>query len=249
MPKATDKTFIDKLNSLWRDRSEKYEPLRFKEGFVLQHYAAKVEYATTGWLNKNKDPLNESVARLFAYSSEKYVASLFQDYLGDDDAADPVATKSAIVTAVKTRVMRKGGGFFRTVGQRHKEQLHSLMEQLKSTQPHFVRCIVPNAEKRAGKIDVPLVLDQLRCNGVVEGIRICRAGFPNRLPFAEFKQRYEILTPGVIPQGFMDGRKAALTMLQALQMDENKYRVGSSKVFFRATVVSDSVFLTRVMHD
>lgn len=72
---------------------------------------------------------------------------------------------------------------FRTVSQLYKEQLNKLMITLRNTNPNFVRCIIPNHEKRAGKIDAPLVLDQLRCNGVLEGIRICRQGFPNRIPF------------------------------------------------------------------
>lgn len=72
---------------------------------------------------------------------------------------------------------------FRTVSQLYKEQLAKLMVTLRNTNPNFVRCIIPNHEKRAGKIDAPLVLDQLRCNGVLEGIRICRQGFPNRIPF------------------------------------------------------------------
>lgn len=67
--------------------------------------------------------------------------------------------------------------------------------------------------EQAGKIDAPLVLDQLRCNGVLEGIRICRQGFPSRIIFQEFRQRYEILTPGVIPKGFMDGKKACEKMV------------------------------------
>lgn len=82
-------------------------------------------------------------------------------------------------------------GMFRTVSQLYKEQLAKLMVTLRNTNPNFVRCIIPNHEKRAGKIDAPLVLDQLRCNGVLEGIRICRQGFPNRIPFQEFRQRYQ----------------------------------------------------------
>jgi myosin protein heavy chain len=66
------------------------------------------------------------------------------------------------------------------------------MAQLQATQPHFVRCIVPNNHKKPGRVDVPLILDQLRCNGVLEGIRIARLGYPNRLPFVEFRQRYEV---------------------------------------------------------
>ena len=87
------------------------------------------------------------------------------------------------------------------------------MGTLNSTKPNFVRCIIPNYDKRAGKIDNHLVLDQLRCNGVLEGIRICRQGFPNRILFQEFRQRYEILCPGIVPKGFMDGRKAAQKMV------------------------------------
>ena len=97
------------------------------------------------------------------------------------------------------------------------EQLNNLMDTLGQTQPHFVRCIIPNHEKKAGKIVAPLVLDQLRCNGVLEGIRICRLGFPNRILFQEFRQRYEILTPGVNPKGFMDGKKAAENMVSGPQ--------------------------------
>lgn len=226
MPKATDKTFIEKLNGLWKGKSSKYEVPRFNTGFILQHYAGKVEYKTDGWLDKNKDPLNENITRLLAASSDSYIADLFSDYLGEQDDS---------LSRIKG-VTKKGA--FRTVAQRHKEQLQSLMAQLYSTQPHFVRCIIPNNDKKPGKFDVKLILEQLRCNGVLEGIRICRAGFPNRLLFADFRQRYEILATGIIPKGFMDSRKSSQLLLEALALDSNQYRLGSTKVFFRSGVVS-----------
>uniref|UniRef100_A0A8C9FM35 Myosin-9 n=1 Tax=Pavo cristatus TaxID=9049 RepID=A0A8C9FM35_PAVCR len=142
-------------------------------------------------------------------------------------------SETALPGAFKTRK-----GMFRTVGQLYKEQLAKLMATLRNTNPNFVRCIIPNHEKKAGKLDPHLVLDQLRCNGVLEGIRICRQGFPNRVVFQEFRQRYEILTPNAIPKGFMDGKQACVLMIKALELDSNLYRIGQSKVFFRAGVLA-----------
>lgn len=223
MPKATDKSFTEKLHSLWDRKTPKYRAARLNQGFVLTHYAADVEYTTTNWLDKNKDPLNDNVTRLLAGSNNKHVASLFTD-CGDGDGANP-----------KSRVKK---GLFRTVAQRHKENLSSLMSQLHSTHPHFVRCIIPNHKKRPKMFNAPLVLDQLRCNGVLEGIRIARTGFPNRLPFTEFRQRYEVLCTRM-PKGYLDGQNAAQIMLQQLGMDRAWYRVGRTKVFFRSGVLAE----------
>lgn len=157
---------------------------------------------------KNMDPLNENVVALMQNSSDSFVQTIWKD-------ADIVSMSAAdsSETAFGSRTRK---GMFRTVSQLYKEQLTKLMNILNNTNPNFVRCIIPNHEKRAGKIESLLVLDQLRCNGVLEGIRICRQGFPNRILFQEFKQRYEILTPGVIPKGFMDGKKAAEKMVRFL---------------------------------
>ena len=246
MPRATDLTFTDKLHQIWsgdvQDEEyhpgrDKYEPSRFDQGFIVHHYAGKVEYHTEGWLEKNKDPLNDNLIRVLAASSEPYVASLFAELAGAPPSFTTGPGSSNALSLGKKRTLKKGA--FRTVGQRHKEQLQSLMAQLYSTQPHFVRCIVPNANKKPGRIDVPLVLDQLRCNGVLEGIRIARLGYPNRLPFIEFRQRYEILTPGIIPRGYMDGRKACLRMVDALDLDNTLFRIGTSKIFFKAGVLAE----------
>ena len=225
MPKATDKSFTEKMHSLWDRKTPKYRPSRLAQGFILTHYAAEVEYSTVGWLEKNKDPLNDNITRLLASSSDKHIATLFTDCSDPDEDAG----------ATRSRVKK---GLFRTVAQRHKEQLSSLMNQLHSTHPHFVRCILPNHQKRPKQFSAPLVLDQLRCNGVLEGIRIARTGFPNRLPFTEFRQRYEVLCRNM-PKVYLEGRTAAQIMLEKLYLDNALYRVGLTKVFFRAGVLAE----------
>lgn len=225
MPKATDKSFTEKLHSLWDKKSNKYKPARLRHGFVLTHYAAAVEYSTEGWLEKNKDPLNDNITRLLAASTDKHIANLFADCADNEDEGG----------AVRSRVKK---GLFRTVAQRHKEQLSSLMAQLHSTHPHFVRCILPNHKKRPKQFNSLLVLDQLRCNGVLEGIRIARTGFPNRLLFAEFRARYEVLCKDM-PKGYLEGQTAATIMLEKLKLDKALYRVGLTKVFFRAGVLAE----------
>lgn len=225
MPKATDRSFTDKLHSLWEKKSPKYASARTRQGFILTHYAAEVEYSTEGWLEKNKDPLNDNLTRLLAGSRDEHIATLFSDCVDETDE----------LYSPRSRVKK---GLFRTVAQRHKEQLSTLMRQLHSTQPHFVRCILPNHKKKPKQFTAPLVLDQLRCNGVLEGIRIARTGFPNRITFAEFRSRYEVLCKNM-PKGYLGGQEAARMMLSCLKMDPSEYRVGLTKVFFRAGVLAE----------
>lgn len=225
MPKATDVTFTDKLHGLWDRKTPKYRSSMLNKGFILTHYAAEVEYSTDGWLEKNKDPLPDNITRMLAKSSDKHISQLFADCADPDDEAG----------GTRSRVKK---GLFRTVAQRHKEQLSTLMNQLHQTHPHFVRCILPNHKKRPKLFNASLVLDQLRCNGVLEGIRIARTGFPNRIPFAEFRQRYEVLCSDM-PKIYLDGQTAAQLMLEKLNMDRSYYRVGLTKVFFRAGVLAE----------
>lgn len=230
-PKATDKSFIEKLRSQHSSHPKFKKPdFRADADFSLGHYAGMVDYCAQQWLMKNMDPLNENVVSLLQNSSDTFVAAIWKD-------AEIVGMGAAAGgdTMFGSRTRK---GMFRTVGQLYKEQLAKLMSTLRNTNPNFVRCIIPNHEKKAGKIDSPLVLEQLRCNGVLEGIRICRQGFPNRILFQEFRQRYEILCPNTIPKGFMDGKKAVEKMIKALELDPNLYRVGQSKIFFRAGVLA-----------
>uniref|UniRef100_A0A673C933 Myosin-9 n=1 Tax=Sphaeramia orbicularis TaxID=375764 RepID=A0A673C933_9TELE len=233
-PKATDKSFVEKVHQEQGSHPKFLRPKKLKDeaDFCIIHYAGKVDYKADEWLMKNMDPLNDNVATLLNISTDKFVSELWKD-VDRIVGLDKVSGMSEMPGAFKTRK-----GMFRTVGQLYKEQLSKLMATLRNTNPNFVRCIIPNHEKKAGKLDPHLVLDQLRCNGVLEGIRICRQGFPNRIVFQEFRQRYEILTPNAIPKGFMDGKQACERMIESLELDPNLYRIGQSKVFFRAGVLA-----------
>merc|ERR1712042_8876 len=225
VPKATDQTYLAKMHKQHAQNKAytKPTPKQSKQGmgdFILHHYAGSVGYSVAGWLEKNKDPINEHTAQLFSKATDGLVSHLFQDYNPDK------ATK------------RKGSAF-QTVSYRHKEQLKNLLDTLMSTSPHFVRCIIPNENKAPGEVDGQLILHQLRCNGVLEGIRICRKGFPSRMGFNDFKQRYQILAASAIPAGFIDGKVAAEKLIEALQLDENEFRIGLTKVFFKAGIVGE----------
>ncbi|KAG7272402.1 hypothetical protein CRUP_035597 [Coryphaenoides rupestris] len=212
-PRATDRSFVDKLSGEQGSHPKFFKPRqpRQEADFAIIHYAGK--------------------------SSDHFISELWReverivglDQVSSGDSSGPVTFGAA---GLKTKK-----GMFRTVGQLYKESLTKLMATLRNTNPNFLRCIIPNHEKKAGKLSPHLVLDQLRCNGVLEGIRICRQGFPNRIPFQEFRQRYEILTPNAIPRTFMDGKQASELMIRALELDHNLFRVGQSKVFFRAGVL------------
>uniref|UniRef100_A0A665WNA2 Myosin-9 n=1 Tax=Echeneis naucrates TaxID=173247 RepID=A0A665WNA2_ECHNA len=194
-PKATDKSFVEKVLQEQGTHPKFLKPKKLKDeaDFCIIHYAGKVDYKADEWLMKNMDPLNDNVATLLNQSTDKFVSELWKDDSGDEASflfmqmfplspvvfdrivgLDKVSGMSEMPGAFKTRK-----GMFRTVGQLYKEQLSKLMATLRNTNPNFVRCIIPNHEKKAGKLDPHLVLDQLRCNGVLEGIRICRQGFPN----------------------------------------------------------------------
>ncbi|XP_041843452.1 myosin-10 isoform X1 [Melanotaenia boesemani] len=261
-PRATDRSFVEKLSAEQGSHPKffKSKQPRGEADFSIIHYAGKVDYKSDEWLVKNMDPLNDNVASLLHQSSDHFVSELWKEdiqtlprvYFFDSYATlqtngsdmdriiglDQVSSgeNSGPVTFGAAGLKTKKG-MFRTVGQLYKESLTKLMATLRNTNPNFLRCIIPNHEKRAGKLSPHLVLDQLRCNGVLEGIRICRQGFPNRIAFQEFRQRYEILTPNAIPRTFMDGKQASELMIKALELDHNLFRVGQSKVFFRAGVL------------
>ncbi|XP_071429587.1 myosin-3-like isoform X2 [Pithys albifrons albifrons] len=229
-PKATDTSFKNKLYDQHLGKSNNFQKPKPAKGkaeahFSLVHYAGTVDYNISGWLEKNKDPLNETVVGLYQKSSVKVLCHLYATFASIDEAEG----------GGKKKGMKKKGSSFQTVSVLFRENLNKLMSNLRTTHPHFVRCIIPNETKTPGLMDHRLVLHQLRCNGVLEGIRICRKGFPNRIPYGDFKQRYRLLNASVIPEGkFIDSKKACEKLLSSIEIDHTQYKFGHTKVFFKA---------------
>uniref|UniRef100_A0A8B9J946 Myosin, heavy chain b n=1 Tax=Astyanax mexicanus TaxID=7994 RepID=A0A8B9J946_ASTMX len=223
-PKATDTSFKNKLHDQHLGKCSAFQKPKPAKGkaeahFSLVHYAGTVDYNISGWLDKNKDPLNDSVVQLYQKSSNKLLALL---YAGHSSAEGKKGGK-------------KKGGSFQTVSALFRENLGKLMTNLRCTHPHFVRCLIPNESKTPGLMENFLVIHQLRCNGVLEGIRICRKGFPSRIIYGDFKQRYKVLNASVIPEGqFIDNKKAAEKLLGSIDVDHTQYKFGHTKVFFKA---------------
>merc|ERR1719479_164676 len=128
---------------------------------------------------------------------------------------------------------KKGGG--KTVTSFYKSQLDDLMKVLYATDPSFIRCVVPNTHKIPGGVEPGLVMHQYQCNGVLAGIAICRKGFPNKMLYPEFKSRYNIIAAKAVAKAKND-KAAAGAVMDVVKLDKEKFRLGHTKVFFRAGV-------------
>merc|ERR1719187_1907600 len=223
-PKASDKTLEDKMKAQHLGKSPSMAKPQSKTDknahFAIIHYAGIVSYNVTGWLDKNKDPVNDTVADVLKRGSNELMKLLWADHPGQSAPPDDGKKKK-----------KKGGG--KTVSSVYLVQLGELMSTLHSTEPHFIRCIVPNTHKKPLEVEPPLIMHQLTCNGVLEGIRICMRGFPNRMLYPDFKSRYAILGAAEIASS-SDNKVAAYALLDKIDFSRERYRLGHTKVFFRA---------------
>merc|ERR1719284_2018256 len=226
-PKATDKTFEDKIKSTHLGKSPPMAKPQSKTDknahFAIIHYAGTVSYNVTGWLEKNKDPVNDTVVDILKKGSNALLVHLWREHPGQSNP--PEEDKGA-------KKKKKGSGP-KTVTSVYLVQLAELMGTLHSTEPHFIRCLVPNTHKQPLMVEPELIMHQLTCNGVLEGIRICMRGFPNRMLYPDFKSRYQILGAAEIANA-SDNKTGAYALLDKIEFSREKYRLGHTKVFFRA---------------
>merc|ERR1719460_212071 len=225
-PKATDATFAEKLmtNLLgkWTQFAKPNPRPDPDAHFAVIHYAATVSYNLTGWLEKNKDPLNDTIVEMIKNGGNQLAIDCFKDHPGQP------------LEAPKDQDRKKGKGG-KTVSSYFKGQLDDLMTTLYKTEPHFIRCVVPNTHKQPGGVEPGLVMHQYQCNGVLAGIAICRKGFPNKMMYPEFKARYNILAAKLVAKAKND-KAAAGAVLECINLEKEKYRLGHTLVFFRAGI-------------
>merc|ERR1712042_333851 len=225
-PKATDKSFEEKLKASLGKLPVFLKPQSKTDKnahFAISHYAGIVSYNVTGWHEKNKDPVNDSVVEVFkSTSSCVLLVHLWRDHPGQPTTAPKEEGKK-----------KKKGGGGKTVSSVYLVSLGELMTTLYSCEPHFVRCLVPNTHKKPGEVEPPLIMHQLTCNGVLEGIRICMRGFPNRMLYPDFKMRYAILGAAEINSS-SDNKTAVYALMDKIEFDRERYRLGHTLVFFRA---------------
>ncbi|NXK88685.1 MYO3B protein, partial [Formicarius rufipectus] len=180
-PQATDKTFLDKLNSSFKGNVH-FQPVRGRVlGFSIIHYAGKVQYAAKGFLEKNRDTLPANVRGLFISS----VTPLLHRQVPLHIYHEPRPTLASVKCGDEAYMLRVLLIFL--CPRQH--SLMVLMERMYSANPHFVRCIKPNTQKEPGVVDSQVVLLQLQYNGLLETIRIRRDGFSWRPSFEEFAER------------------------------------------------------------
>ncbi|XP_055811970.1 myosin-6-like [Solanum dulcamara] len=208
-PRSTHETFAEKLYQTFKDHKRFSKPKLSRTDFTVCHYAGDVTYQTEFFLDKNKDyVVPEHQATLIA-SRCHFVSGLFP----------PLPEDSSKQTK------------FSSIGARFKQQLQSLLETLNATEPHYVRCVKPNNLLKPEIFENQNVLQQLRCGGVLEAIRISCAGFPTRKPFDEFLSRFKVLAPEVL-SGRIDEVAACGRLLEKSGL--KGYQVGKTKVFLRA---------------
>uniref|UniRef100_A0A671PMM1 Unconventional myosin-Va-like n=1 Tax=Sinocyclocheilus anshuiensis TaxID=1608454 RepID=A0A671PMM1_9TELE len=233
MPKGSDDSWAQKLYNTHLKKSSHFEkPRMSNKAFIILHFADKVEYQCDGFLEKNKDTVNEEQINVLKASKFALLVELFQD-------EETPAAPSSSAPSGRAKVGRSTQSFRehkKSVGLQFRNSLHLLMDTLNATTPHYVRCIKPNDVKAPFMLDPHRAVQQLRACGVLETIRISSAGFPSRWTYQEFFSRYRVL---MRQKEFLSDRKLTCqSVLERLVQNKDKYQFGKTKIFFRAGQVA-----------
>ncbi|XP_054902492.1 unconventional myosin-VIIa-like isoform X4 [Poeciliopsis prolifica] len=220
-PKGTDATMLYKLNSQHKLNTNYIPPKNsYETQFGIQHFAGVVQYESRGFLEKNRDSLHTDIIQLVHSSKNKFIKQIFQ--------ADVAMPSTSAPKGVETRKRSP------TLSSQFKRSLEMLMRTLSVCQPFFVRCIKPNEFKKPMLFDRELCIRQLRYSGMMETIRIRRAGYPIRYSFAEFVDRYRVLMPGIKPSHIQDDLKGTCQQIVSARLGKQEdWQIGKTKIFLK----------------
>ncbi|KAK3924050.1 Myosin heavy chain 95F [Frankliniella fusca] len=221
LPKTSASHFTTEVHSQWKNhfrlglprtsRLKAHREIRDDEGFLIRHFAGAVCYQTAYFIDKNNDALHASLEGLVQESKNSFLQNLFAN------SAVPAAQKGKLT--------------FISVGNKFRQQLGELMDKLGSTGTNFVRCIKPNHRMVAHDFEGGSILSQLQCSGMTSVLELMQQGFPSRAPFSELYNMYRSALPPELAR--LDPRLFCKALFRALGMNENDYRFGVTKVFFR----------------
>ncbi|KAK6132735.1 hypothetical protein DH2020_033540 [Rehmannia glutinosa] len=218
-PKATGLTFTTKLKQhLNANRCFKEERCGT---FSIRHCAREVIYDTGEFLEKNRDLLPFDTIQLLLSCTCQLPQYFASTLLKQSHNPESKLMQSGMLACQK-----------QTVAKNFKGQLFELMQHLESTKPHFIHCIKPNTKRIPGVFEKDLALEQLRCSGVLEAVKIWRSGYPTRMTHQEFTRRYGILLPGNM--ACQDPLSRSVAILEQFNILPEMYQVGYKKLYFRA---------------
>ncbi|KAI9033904.1 P-loop containing nucleoside triphosphate hydrolase protein [Phycomyces nitens] len=228
LPSGSDQGFIQKLYSNFDNQNFKshFKKPRFSNNaFTIAHYAHDVQYEAENFLDKNKDSVPDEHLALLQESEFEFLTDVLDKAAANNPVPTPENNKRM------SMVVRKP-----TLGSIFKLSLINLMDTIGHTNVHYIRCIKPNEAKVSWGFEPNMVLSQLRACGVLETIRISCAGYPSRWTFEEFADRYYALVSSSDwdPRLKPDIRELCTKILNTSIAEEDKYQIGTTKIFFRA---------------
>ncbi|XP_056909520.1 unconventional myosin-VIIa isoform X1 [Takifugu flavidus] len=227
-PKGSDATMLYKLNSQHKFNSNYIPPKNnYETQFGIQHFAGVVYYETRGFLEKNRDSLHTDIIQLVHSSKNKFIKQIFQA----DVAMFLCGYQQPSTPAPKGAETRKRSP---TLSSQFKRSLEMLMRTLSVCQPFFVRCVKPNELKKPMLFDRELCIRQLRYSGMMETIRIRRAGYPIRYTFVEFVERYRVLMPGIKPAHIQEDLRGTCQQIVLARLGKHDdWQIGKTKIFLK----------------
>lgn len=230
-PRAHDLSYLEKchynhaLNELYS------RPRIGAQEFGVTHYAGQVWYCVDGFLEKNRDAVRYDLLELLSTSKQSLVLDMARMIIAKRDSGKslPKGTNGRFVT-MKPRTP--------TVSARFSDSLQQLLQSMSKCNPWFVRCIKPNNEKQAQRLDMPCVLQQLRYLGMLDTIKIRKIGYPVRLRFQHFVDRYRHMLTTSIPRGtqYRDICRLILTDICDSDSELQDFQLGATRVFLRESV-------------